>query len=177
MAVAKGSAGLWTSPRRSRTVRGGSCGAALTAAGWQPGRLHAAQAERWADALSGHRSPHGHPHQLFPAAFEAWAELGAVTLRPTGPGVELAAGTVVIDPLLGRHWARTLGELGRALGTELCPLGAEGGGTALLAVDRQGRLYCVDHTGDWYLGHDVLTGLSTLLTGTRPHRLVPPDPD
>ncbi|MFD5322177.1 SUKH-3 domain-containing protein [Streptomyces sp. NPDC127098] len=153
----------------------GNAEEALMAAGWQPGRLHAAQAERWADALSAHRSPHGHPHHLFPAAFEAWAELGAVTLRPIGPGVELAACQVVIDPLLGRHWARTLGELGRALGTELCPLGAEGGGTALLAVDREGRLYCVDHTGDWYLGHDVLTGLNTLLAGARPHRLVAPD--
>ncbi|WP_326597170.1 SUKH-3 domain-containing protein [Streptomyces sp. NBC_01803] len=150
----------------------GSADQALTAGGWSPGRRHAARAERWADVLSGHRSPQGHPHTLFPAAFETWAELGALTLSPQGPGQAYAATGVVIDPLRGLHWARTLGELGRALGTELCPLGEEAGGTALLVVDRDGRLYCVDHTGDWYLGPDVLSGLTTLLTGAAPHRLV-----
>ncbi|WP_394813090.1 SUKH-3 domain-containing protein [Streptomyces boetiae] len=153
----------------------GTVDQALMAAGWVPGRQHAALAEHWADALSTHRSPHGHPHALFPAAFETWAELGELTLGPAGPGQAYAATGVVIDPLRGLHWARTLGELGRALGTELCPLGEEGGGTALLAIDREARLYCVDHTGDWYLGPDVLTGLTTLLTGALPHRLVPPD--
>ncbi|WP_049564019.1 SUKH-3 domain-containing protein [Streptomyces sp. SBT349] len=153
----------------------GTVDQALAAAGWQPGRLHAAEAERWADALSGHRSPQGHPHALFPAAFETWAELGGLTLGPTGPGREYAATRIVIDPLRGLHWARTLGDLGRALDTQLCPLGEEGGGTALVAIDREGRLYCVDHTGDWYLGPDVVSGLATLLTGAAPHRLVAPD--
>ncbi|WP_171987896.1 SUKH-3 domain-containing protein [Streptomyces sp. MP131-18] len=153
----------------------GTVDQALAAAGWEPGRRHTAQAESWADALSGHRSPQGHPHSLFPAAFETWAELGALRLHPVGPGREFAATAVVIDPLAGLHWARTLGDLGRALDTRLCPLGEEGGGTALLAVDREGRLYCVDHTGDWYLGQDVLSGLATLLTGAAPHRLLPPE--
>nr|WP_159037084.1 SUKH-3 domain-containing protein [Streptomyces specialis] len=151
----------------------GSVDQALAAAGWTPGRRHAARAEQWADALSGHRSPQGHPHALFPAAFETWAELGELTLPPQGPGQEYAATGVVVDPLRGLHWARTLGDLGRALGTELCPLGEETGGTALIAVDREGRLYGVDHTGDWYLGPDVLSGLTTVLTGAAPYRLVP----
>jgi hypothetical protein len=155
----------------------GTVGQALAAAGWLPGRRHAVQAERWADALSAHRSPQGHTHTLFPAAFETWAELGPLTLQPVGAGTVYAPGVVVVDPLLGRHWARTLGDLGRALGTELCPLGGERDGTGLLAVDRKGRLYCVDHTGDWYLGPDVLSGLATVLTGGQPHRLIPPDED
>jgi hypothetical protein len=146
---------------------------ALTNAGWQPGRRHAAQAEQWADALSGHRSRLGHPHTLFAAAFEAWAEFGALRVRPTGPGVAYAPSPVIIDPLRGLHWARTLGDLGQALETELCPLGeeGEGGGTALLAIDREGRVYCVDHTGDWYLGPDIHAALTTLLTGAAPERL------
>ncbi|WP_404819531.1 SUKH-3 domain-containing protein [Streptomyces marincola] len=153
----------------------GSVDEALAAAGWEPGRRHAVRAEGWADVLSAHRSPQGHPHSLFPAAFEAWAELGALRLHPVGPGREFAATTVVVDPLRGLHWARTLGDLGRALDTRLSPLGEEGGGTALLAIDMEGRTYAVDHTGDWYLGPDVLSGLTTLLTGAAPHRLLPPE--
>lgn len=149
----------------------GTVDEALARAGWQPGRRHSAQAERWADQLSGHRSPLGHPHTLFPAAFEAWAECGALRLEPTGAGQEFAPSPVVIDPMRGLHWARTLGDLGEALGTALCPLGEEEGGTALLAIDREGRVYAVDHTGDWYLGPDVRSGLATLVTGTAPARL------
>ncbi|WP_240796693.1 SUKH-3 domain-containing protein [Streptomyces sp. RFCAC02] len=150
---------------------------ALAAAGWSPGRRHAAQAEAWADALSGHRSPQGHAHALFPAAFETWAELGALTLNPVGAGTAYAPSGIVVDPLRGLHWARTLGDLGHALDTALCPLGEEAGGTALIALDREGRLYAVDHTGDWYLGPDVPAGLTTLLTGAEPYRLDLPDDD
>ncbi|MDT0346961.1 SUKH-3 domain-containing protein [Streptomyces litchfieldiae] len=153
----------------------GTVDQALAAAGWQPGRQHAARAEEWADVLSGHRSPQGHAHSLFPAAFEAWAELGELRIQPAGPGREFAASRLIIDPLRGLHWARTLGDLGRALDTRLCPLGEEADGTSLLALDPAGRLYCVDHTGDWYLGPDVISGLATLLTGAAPHRLVPPE--
>ncbi|MGP4112229.1 SUKH-3 domain-containing protein [Streptomyces sp. 4N509B] len=151
----------------------GSLDQALAGAGWRPGRQHAAQAEQWADTLSSYRSPLGHPHTLFPAAFEIWAEYGSLRLAPTGPGLEYAPSPVLIDPVRGLHWTRTLGDLAGALGTELCPLGeeGEGGGTALLAVDREGRVYCVDHTGDWYLGADVRAALTTLLTGARPERL------
>jgi SUKH-3 immunity protein of toxin-antitoxin system/YwqJ-like deaminase len=151
----------------------GTIDQALADAGWQPGRRHAAQAEKWADALSGHRSPHGRPHSLFPAAFETWAEYGSLRLRPTGPGVAYAPSPLTIDPLRGLHWTRTLGDLAHALDTELCPLGeeGEGGGTAVLAIDREGRVYCIDHTGDWYLGPDVRAALTTLLTGARPERL------
>lgn len=145
---------------------------ALGYAGWQPGRRMIEQAERWADTLSGHRSPLGHPHALFPAAFETWAEFGGLRLHPMGPGRRYAPGSVVIDPLRGLHWARTLSDLGQALETELCPLGAEGGGTALLAMDREARMYALDHTGDWYLGPDLRTALTTLLSGAEPGRLI-----
>ncbi|NEB67716.1 SUKH-3 domain containing protein, partial [Streptomyces fulvissimus] len=65
--------------------------------------------------------------------------------------------TFRIDPLAGLHMARTLGDLGRALESELCPLGEETTGDdtapqALLAIDTEGRVYAIDHTGDWYLG-------------------------
>ncbi|MFG2683294.1 SUKH-3 domain-containing protein [Streptomyces sp. NPDC048392] len=145
--------------------------AALRDAGWQPGRWDIKQAEIWADTLRGHTSPAGHRHTVFPAAVEAWAEFGGLHLAPTGPGRQIAPATLHLDPLHGLHMARTLGDLGRALGTRTCPLGAETDSQALVAIDAEGRVYMLDHTGDWYLGADIDTALATLIAGTQPTRL------
>lgn len=150
--------------------------AALRAAGWQPGRWDIKQAEIWADTLRAHVTPGGHQHTVSPAAVESWAEFGNLLIAPKGPGRQTTPSTFRVDPLAGLHMARTLGDLGRALKTELCPLGEETTttGTAhqsLLAVDTEGRVYAIDHTGDWYLGPDIDAALTTLLTGTPPIRL------
>ncbi len=145
--------------------------AALRAAGWQPGRWDIKQAETWADTLREHTSPAGHRHTVFPAAVEAWAEFGGLNIIPTGPGRQIAPAGLHVDPLHGLHHARTLADLGRALGTELSPLGQETDNTALLAIDAEGRVYTLDHTGDWYLGPDIDHALSTLITGIQPVRL------
>ncbi|MFE9823611.1 SUKH-3 domain-containing protein [Streptomyces sp. NPDC005791] len=147
--------------------------AALRDAGWQPGRWDIRQAEEWADALRSHASPAGHQHAVFPAAVEAWAEFGGLRISSTAPGRQIAPSTVYIDPLSGLHLARTLGDLGRALGTEVAPLGAEGDDQAVLAIDNEGRVYSIDHTGDWYLGSDIDRALETLMTGRQPARLTP----
>ncbi|KIZ19160.1 SUKH-3 domain-containing protein [Streptomyces natalensis] len=153
---------------------------ALQEAGWQPGRWDIKQAEHWADTLRAHTSPAGHRHTVFAAAVEAWAEFGGLTITGTGPGRHIAPTPFTVDPLHGLHLARTLGDLGRALDTGVAPLGQEEipdahGGTptaqAVLAIDTQGRIYSLDHTGDWYLGPDLDTALSTLVLGTRPSRL------
>ncbi|MFC3572823.1 SUKH-3 domain-containing protein [Streptomyces yaanensis] len=145
--------------------------AALRAAGWQPGRWNIKQAEVWADTLRSHASPAGHRHAVFPAAVEAWAEFGGLHITAQGPGRQLAPATLDLNPLHGLHMARTLGDLGRALDTEVCPLGEESDNRSLLAIDTEGRVYALDHTGDWYLGPDIDHGLTTLLTGTHPVRL------
>ncbi|ARP71816.1 SUKH-3 domain containing protein [Streptomyces pluripotens] len=145
--------------------------AALRAAGWQPGRWNIKQAEIWADALREHTSPAGHRHAVFPAAVEAWAEFGALTITPTGTGRQSAPANLHLDPLHGLHLARTLGDLGRALDTELCPLGEETDTAALLAIDTEGRVYTLDHTGDWYVGPSIDHALSSLITGIDPVRL------
>ncbi|PZT72218.1 MULTISPECIES: SUKH-3 domain-containing protein [unclassified Streptomyces] len=145
---------------------------ALRAAGWQPGRWDIRQAEEWADALRSYASPAGHRHAVFPAAVEAWAEFGGLRVTATAPGRQIAPPAVRIDPLSGLHLARTLGDLGRALDTEVAPLGEEGEGQAVLAIDLTGRVYSIDHTGDWYLGRDIDTALATLVTGLQPERLV-----
>ncbi|MER6526696.1 SUKH-3 domain-containing protein [Streptomyces sp. NPDC001508] len=145
--------------------------AALRAAGWQPGHWDIKQAEIWADALRAHISPAGHRHAVFPAAVEAWAEFGGLRITPTGPGRQIAPAALHLEPLRGLHLARTLGDLGRALDTELCPLGEETDTGALLAIDAEGRVYTLDHTGDWYLGPDIDRALTTLIAGTQPTRL------
>ncbi|MEV6110295.1 SUKH-3 domain-containing protein [Streptomyces sp. NPDC051940] len=149
---------------------------ALRAAGWQPGRWDAARAEAWADELRAHMSSGGHVHLVFPAAIEAWAEFGGLRIAGQGPGRHIAPTPFTVDPLYGLHLARTLSDLGQALDTRLCPLGeeqghAQGAGSALLAIDEEGRVYSLDHTGDWYLGADLDQALETLVTGTMPARL------
>ncbi|MFH8453492.1 SUKH-3 domain-containing protein [Streptomyces fungicidicus] len=145
--------------------------AALRTAGWQPGHWDIKQAEIWADTLRDHTSPAGHRHAVFPAAVEAWAEFGGLRISPKGPGRQIAPATLHLDPLHGLHMARTLGDLGRALDTEVSPLGTETDTQALLAIDTQGRVYALDHTGDWYLGPHIDHALTSLVSGTQPTRL------
>ncbi|MEV0964667.1 MULTISPECIES: SUKH-3 domain-containing protein [unclassified Streptomyces] len=148
--------------------------AALRDAGWQPGRWDIKLAEHWADTLRAHTSPGGHRHTVFPAAVEAWAEFGALHITPPGPGRQTAPAALRLDPLAGLHLARTLGDLGRALDTEIAPLGEEGDARAVLAIDAEGRVYSVDHTGDWYLGPDLDQALIALVNGNQPARLTTP---
>ncbi|MET9290542.1 SUKH-3 domain-containing protein [Streptomyces sp. NPDC003077] len=145
--------------------------AALRDAGWRPGRWDIELAERWADTLRAHTSPAGHRHTVFPAAVEAWAEFGGLDVVGAGPGRHIAPTPFTIDPLHGLHLARTLGDLGRALDTDVAALGQESDGQAVLAIDTEGRVYSLDHTGDWFLGHDIDQALNTLILGTRPARL------
>ncbi|MGI5338394.1 SUKH-3 domain-containing protein [Streptomyces sp. CA-181903] len=145
--------------------------AALREAGWQPGRWDIKAAEKWADALRAHVSPAGHRHTVFPAAVEAWAEFGGLRIAGPGSGKHIAPTPFHIDPLHGLHLARTVADLGRALGTEVCPLGQELDGQALLTIDAHGRVYSLDHTGDWFLGADIDHAIGALVTGTRPARL------
>ncbi|MGI5352862.1 SUKH-3 domain-containing protein [Streptomyces sp. CA-250714] len=150
----------------------------LRNAGWEPGRWDIRQAEQWADTLRGHVSTGGHRHAVFPAAVEVWAEFGALHIVPTGPGRHIAPSPVYIDPLPGLYAARTFSDLGRALGTQVCPIGIEGEDEALLAIDAERRVYSIDPTGDWYLGTDFDSALSALLMGLVPARLSanPPPP-
>lgn len=154
--------------------------AALREAGWRSGRWEMEEAELWADTLRAHTSPGGHEHAVFPAAVEAWAEFGGLHVVPGGPGREVAPSGLHFDPLHGLRAARTLADLGRVLGSEVAPLGAEVPPGAdpddfagLLALDATGRVYCLDHTGDWFLGQSTDAALATLLSGLAPTRLSP----
>ncbi|MFE2880415.1 SUKH-3 domain-containing protein [Streptomyces roseus] len=157
--------------RSSATRFPGPVDTALRTAGWEPGRWDIKQAEFWADALRDHTTPAGHRHTVFPAAVEAWAEFGGLHITAPGPGRQIAPTPVRLDPLTGLHLARTFADLGRALSSELCPLGVDTDTGSHLAIDREGRVYGIDHTGDWYLGTDLDEALTLLLTGLQPTRL------
>lgn len=144
---------------------------ALRDAGWQPGRWDIRQAESWADQLRAYTSPGGHRHSVFPAAVEVWAEFGGLRVNVTGAGRDIARTPFTVDPPRGIHLARTFDDLGRALDSRVCPLGEEADGRAILAIDAEGRVYSLDHTGDWYLGATFDQALTTLVTGLQPTRL------
>jgi hypothetical protein len=57
------------------------------------------------------------------------------------------------------------------IGAALYPLGVEGDHDALLAVDEQGRVFALDHAGEWFLGDTVADALRTLVTGAQPARV------
>nr|WP_232247908.1 SUKH-3 domain-containing protein [Kitasatospora azatica] len=164
--AAPSSGALRSQPRFSADVA-----AALKQAGWHPGRWEIRRAEEWADQLLAHHAPDGVPHSVFPAAVEAWAEFGGLSFELSGGGREVARTPFLLDPLRGLHLPRTLADLGRALDSRVAPLGEERYGQALLAIDEAGRIYSLDHTGEWFLGHDLDQAVSTLVLGTRPERL------
>ncbi|WP_042411784.1 SUKH-3 domain-containing protein [Streptacidiphilus carbonis] len=143
----------------------------LTKSGWHPGRRHLPRAEQWADTLSGHVSPEGHRHAVFPAAVEAWAEFGGIRVTLEGAGAQQARTAFTIDPLLGLNQPRTLADLGRCLELPLAPLGEERDGQALLAIDALGRVHSLDHSGEWFLGQTIDQALALLVTGRTPERL------
>ena len=147
--------------------------AELKQAGWHPGRWQIRQAEEWADALVAHGDPQGVQHSVFPAAIEAWAEFGGLAFDLSGAGREIARTPFLLDPRRGLHQPRTLADLGRALGRRVAPLGEEAYGQALLALDEDGRVYSLDHTGEWYLGRSVDQAVNALVLGLRPERLLP----
>ncbi|MDH6116672.1 hypothetical protein ABH930_001071 [Kitasatospora sp. GAS204A] len=108
---------------------------------------------------------------VFPAAIEAWAEFGGLSFDLSGAGREVARTPFLLDPLCGLHLPRTLADLSRALDSQVAPLGEERFGQAVLAIDEAGRVYSLDHTGEWFLGADLDHAVTTLLLGIRPERL------
>jgi hypothetical protein len=42
---------------------------------------------------------------------------------------------------------------------------------AVLAIDERGRVFALDHTGEWFLGESIETALTTLLLGRLPARV------
>jgi hypothetical protein len=143
----------------------------LTAAGWSPDRLDEGRGREWGLRIAAHATPGGRQHTVTARAIEAYAEFGGLWVRSPGEGEQVASSDFHLDPFLVRHSVETLAELAEATGAPLSPLGEEGDGTGILAVDEQGRVFVLDHTGDWFLGADLDEALTTLVLGRRPRRV------
>ncbi|PZG13204.1 hypothetical protein C1I95_24165 [Micromonospora craterilacus] len=143
----------------------------LVAAGWSPDRRDDGRAREWALRIAAGAAPDGRQHVVTAAAVEAYAEFGGLRVRPQGEGEQIATSHVHLDPFLVRHSAATLAELAEVIGAPLTPLGEEGDGTGIVAVDEQGRVFVLDHTGDWFLGANLDEALATLVLGRQPRRV------
>src|SRR4029450_4825811 len=85
-----------------------------------------------------------------------------------GPGVRRQIRPLTVDPSDGAHLADVLAELAGVVGARLFPIGREGRGDAVLAMDERGRGVGLDQGGEWFLGETFDEALVGLLTGDGP---------
>jgi hypothetical protein len=144
---------------------------ALRDAGWTPRRdvsTATAEAIRRTEQRVG---AGGARLRSFAAAVAALNEFGGLAVVPTEPGIDQVPQPFAFDPLLAPVCAETLADVATVLGVPLYPLGVEGDLAALLAIDERGRVFSIDHTGEWFLGVTTDAAIETLVTGRRPPRL------
>ncbi|MFE2555943.1 SUKH-3 domain-containing protein [Streptomyces sp. NPDC059352] len=136
--------------------------AALTEAGWSPGRdigerlpgLLRFVTERFADE--------GHPVEPFRAARDFVREFGG--LRLVIPGTPPDA--IGLTP----HWiyeesAEDVAELAANLGRRLFPVGYEEFDGGMVLVDETGRFFLLHHTGPYCVGQNPYEAIGGLLRG------------
>jgi len=106
-----------------------------------------------------------HRHVPFPAAKRALTDFPGVVCGRRGPGRTHWIRVFEINPMAAAYSADILADLATVLGVGLFPLGSEGNGETILAVDEQGRVFALDQAGEWFLGETVDAALVTLITG------------
>lgn len=126
----------------------------LREAGWSEGRRAKPQAEA-----------------AFSAAVDALLEFGGLYVIQDGPGRDVRRRPFALDPALDAASTKTLAELAGLLGHRVSPLGMEGDHDAILVIDETGRVFSIDHAGEWFLGATIDDALVTLVTGSLPPRL------
>jgi hypothetical protein len=143
----------------------------LEGAGWREGRRDDPQAQSWALTVASFTAPDGEQHSVVGPAVEAYAEFGGLRVEGGDAGEQIVRSTFTINPLRALPSVHTLSALAAAIGAPLTPLGDEGDGVGLLAVDANGRVFVLDHAGDWLLGSTVDEALTNLVLGRQPVRL------
>lgn len=137
--------------------------AVLRDSGWTDGRrINTADT---VDFVCQQVGRHGARFERFDAADAAIAEFGGLYVVQDGPGIVLRRRPFAIDPTRVAATAETLADFGNLLGTRLFPLGLEGEHESIIAIDQSGRVFALDHAGEWYLGDSIDVALSTLITG------------
>lgn len=142
---------------------------ALVEAGWRPhfgDEVLAEAAVRDVTAVTGRR----HRHAVFPAVMPTLTAFPGLESRRQGPGEQVWISRLDIHPWDMAHTADTLADFAAVLGVRLFPLGTERG-ESIIAVDEQGRIFALDQAGEWFLGPDIDSALTTLLLGRAPARV------
>lgn len=111
-----------------------------------------------------------HRHQGFEAAERTLTAFPGVVCGRRGPGEQVWIRRFEINPAGAAYSADSLAGLGAVLGVRLFPIGTEGG-DSILAVDELGRIFALDEAGEWFLGPDIDTALTSLLLGRAPARV------
>jgi hypothetical protein len=149
--------------------------AALRAAGWHPGRrLDNAALAAIRRSLDAHDGPFGgRPSDYDAAVNRALAEFAGLVVVPEPAGEQLATRPFTLDPVRAAAGGgmEAIIDAGRLIETGLSPLGVEGSGEALLAMNYLGEVIGIDATGEWFLGPTMDAALETLINGRRPERI------
>lgn len=143
----------------------------LRSAGWSPGRRVTELSEDSIRKVCAQAGADGSRHTPFPAAEQALAEFVGLYVFQDEPGVTLRRRPFALDPTMAAATTTTLADFGRALGVALFPLGVEGDGDAVLAIDERARVFALDAGGEWFLGDGLDAALTTLITGAAPPRI------
>ncbi|HEU4423380.1 MAG TPA: SUKH-3 domain-containing protein, partial [Pilimelia sp.] len=106
-----------------------------------------------------------HRHLSFPAAQRLLTEFPGLVCGRRGPGNRHWIRVFEINPSAVAQSADVLADLGSLLRTRLFPIGGEGNGDTLLAVDEYGRVFALDQAGEWFIGDDIDAALVNLITG------------
>ncbi len=143
----------------------------LGEAGWSRGRRTDEQTARAVRLICDQVGRNGARIEVFDAATAVLTEYGGLSVVQAGPGRELRRRPFALDPTLVAVTAETLADFGSLLGTRMFPLGMEGDHDSVLAIDEFGRIFALDHAGEWYLGDSIEAALTVLVSGTQPPRI------
>jgi hypothetical protein len=133
----------------------------LKSAGWFPGRSDVARTEAWARTLEKEGG-----FQISSAARRALEEYGGLRVSVEGEGLDVAKCGFWLDPALAIGEEDRFGDLGKASGIRLYPLGEAAEGNAFLGIDEKGEVYIV-HDALYWIAPSIAEALEALILGKR----------
>jgi hypothetical protein len=139
--------------------------AKLALAGWNATQHDDTRAKNWNMKIAVFRAPTGQAHTVHPAAIKIWATYGGLTVEQEGGGEEFALPSFTVDPMEAIHTTGFCTAFAARLGHAVTPIGSLDNGAAFLMADATGRVFHVDHTGEYFLGEDFNAALNTLTSG------------
>jgi hypothetical protein len=110
-------------------------------------------------------------HTAFPAAKRALTDFPGLVCGRRGPGERRWIRVFEINPSAAAYSVDILADLGEVIGARLFPLGSEGKGETMLAIDERGRVFALDQAGEWFLGDTIDAALVNLITGGEQPRI------